>query len=238
MALIHIGSQKQLFVDDHLIESMTDTRPAMDPAAKVENNPVLKPEMPWEGNDVRPRHIFFDADDRVFKMLYQGKTHSGRRGDNGEVIVEGQYDPPVNCLALSEDGVNWERPVLEQIEFEGSKRNNIIPMAAIVQEEGIQANPFQDLHETDPEKRFKAMGWTKDTGAPMQAYLYYSPDGIDWTPHSGNPIIDTTPRIGRWGPSEMMGWDPIRQTYAIHMENSLHGRRAPTWSAGATPRRF
>ena len=66
MALIDIGSHKQLFVDDYLIESMTDTMPVMNPARKVENNPVLQPEMPWEGNDVRPRHIFFDEQDRLF----------------------------------------------------------------------------------------------------------------------------------------------------------------------------
>ena len=50
MALIDIGSQKQLFVDDYLIESMTNARQAMNPADKVENNPVLRPERPWEGN--------------------------------------------------------------------------------------------------------------------------------------------------------------------------------------------
>jgi hypothetical protein len=230
MALIDIGSHKQLFVDDYLIESMTDTMPVMNPARKVENNPVLQPEMPWEGNDVRPRHIFFDEQDRVFKMLYQAKSCSGRQGD-GEVIVVGHNDPPINCLALSEDGVHWERPVLGQVEFQGSKRNNIIPMTALEPEKGILPRTgapaaIQDLHETDPTRRFKALGWTKDTNAPMQAYLYYSPDGFNWTPYEGNPIFDTSPRIGRWGPAELMGWDPIRQTYAIHIENSHH-RRGP-----------
>ena len=225
MALIDIGSRKQLFVDDYLIESTSNTMRVMNPARKVDNNPVLRPEMPWEGNDVRPRHIFFDDREGIFKMLYQGKSYSGLRAD-GAVVVVGQKDPPVNCLAVSDDGVHWERPVLNQIEFRGSKRNNIIPMAALYPDEGIQPNMFLDRRETDPSKRFKAFGWMKDTSVPMLAYLYYSPDGFDWTPHPDNPIIDATPKIGRWGPAELMGWDPIRETYAIHVENSLH-RRAP-----------
>jgi hypothetical protein len=32
--------------------------------------------------------------------------------------------------------------------------------------------------------------------------------------------------VGRWGPTDFMGWDPIRQVYAVHMENCLH-RHAP-----------
>ena len=31
-------------------------------------------------------------------------------------------------------------------------------------------------------------------------------------------------RVGRWGPTGFMGWDSIRQTYAVHMENCRHQR--------------
>jgi hypothetical protein len=58
----------------------------------------------------------------------------------------------------------------------------------------------------------------------MQFDLYFSPDGFEWTPYENNPIIDTSPRVGRWGPTVFMGWDPIRKTYAVHMENCAHGR--------------
>ena len=52
VALIEIGSKKQLFVDDYLIESMSDCMRVMNRAEKVEHNPVIRPEHPWEGNDV------------------------------------------------------------------------------------------------------------------------------------------------------------------------------------------
>ena len=41
MAMIDIGSQKQLFADDYLIEGMTHTKQVMNPAEKVEDNPAL-----------------------------------------------------------------------------------------------------------------------------------------------------------------------------------------------------
>ena len=85
---------------------------------------------------------------------------------------------------------------------------------------------FQDLHEEDQRKRYKGLVRTGSTTTTMTFDLYYSPDSLTWTPCEHNPVIDTAPRIGRWGPTIFMGWDPIRQVYAVHMENCLH-RRCP-----------
>ena len=58
----------------------------------------------------------------------------------------------------------------------------------------------------------------------MKFHLYFSPDGFEWTAFEGNPVIDYSPKPGRWGPTDFMGWDPVRQVYAVHMENNLHWR--------------
>ena len=219
MVLIDIGSNKQLFVDNYLIESLTNTQQVLNPAEKVEHNPILRPERPWEGNDVRPRYVVFDEKDQIFKMWYIARTMTAHQGQD-EIVVEGEHEG-VTCLATSEDGLHWERPNLGLVEFRGSTENNILL------EESLRGAFFQDLHETDPAKRYKgliATGTTRTRG--MQIDLYYSPDGFTWMPYENNPVIDTSPRIGRWGPTYYMGWDPIRQVYAVHMENCLH-RRCP-----------
>ena len=219
MPLIEIGSQKQLFVDDYLIESMADTRQVSNPGQKVENNPVLRPEPPWEGNYLALSEIVFDERDQVFRMWYQGKAFRARQGAN-EIVVEGE-DEGVTCLATSEDGINWERPDLGLVEFEGSKHNNILP------EDQVMEYFFQDLREDDPARRYKGLIRKGSTQTPGMTFdLYYSPNGFQWTPYEDNPVIDTSPRIGRWGPTVFMGWDEIRQVYAVHMENCLH-RRCP-----------
>lgn len=99
MALIDIGTQKQLFADDYLIESLTHTRQVMNPAEKVENNPIIRPEHPWEGNDVRPGYVIFDEREQIFKMWYSARMYKAQRGEN-EIIVTGE-DEGVSCLATS-----------------------------------------------------------------------------------------------------------------------------------------
>lgn len=234
MALIEIGSQKQLFVDNYLIESMSDCKQVVNPAAKVPNNPVISPEHPWELSDVGMNEVWFDEKDQVFKMWYTGKTFTAGR-DRDEVTIDGEHDStPGTCLAISDDGVNWEKPSLGLVEYQGSKDNNILPLETYLPG-GEENSPtdrrnfkfIQDLHDEDESRRFKGMltiGTTKTPG--MQKYLYYSSDAMSWTPYENNPVVDTTPRIGIWGPTEWMGWDPIREVYAVHMENCLH-RRAP-----------
>ncbi|MAG34833.1 MAG: hypothetical protein CL878_01065 [Dehalococcoidia bacterium] len=222
MPLIEIGSQKQLFLDDYLIESMSQAKQRVNPAVKVDHNPIVRAERPWEGNHVVLNTVVFDDQDQLFKLWYTGSNlkvdpHLRTGGASG-VVIEGEDDPPVMCLATSEDGIRWERPVLGLVEFEGSKENNIIPP-------GVVPYPsFLDRHETDPAKRYKALKWAKDTTKPMRADLHVSPDGFAWTPFAGNPVIDTAPVTGRWGPTHLMGWDPIRETYAAYVENNHHMR--------------
>ena len=214
--LIQLGAERQLFVDDSLIESISGARRVMNPAVKVKHNPVIRPEHPWEGKDVRVSHVFPDEKTGTFKMIYSGYTFRATQGEK-EIIVDGEGQP-VTCLATSKDGIHWEKPVLNLVEFNGSKANNLIP------KEQVMPYMFRDSNETDPEKLYKGLIRHGSTDTTMQFDLYFSPDGLSWTPYKKNPVIDTSPRIGRWGPTEFMGWDPIRKTYAAHLENCLHQR--------------
>ena len=223
MVIIDIGSQKQLFVDDFLIESLTNAKQGLNTAMKADRNPVLPRERPWEGNFMTLQRVVFDENDQVFKMWYQSATHTVRLDKGKPVAGPGgaDYSGNVTCLATSVDGVDWERPSLGLVEYGGSKDNNILPDSAVV------GYLFQDLHEADPAKRYKGLNRTGSTATSGMTFdLFYSPDGVSWTPYQGNPVIDTGTELGRWGPTTFMGWDPIRETYAVHMENSAH-RRAP-----------
>ena len=223
MALIDIASNKQLLVDNYLIESLTDTRQVLNPAEKVTHNPVIRLEHPWEGNYLALSHIIFDDKEQIFKMWYSSASYKAYRGADGKTVIESsKYNGgPIVCLATSKDGLYWEKPVLGLVEFQGSTENNILP------QEVFMPYMFQDLHEVDPARRYKGLirkGTTETPG--MQFDLYYSPDAFQWTPYENNPVVDTSPRVGRWGPTVFMGWDPIRQVYAVHLENCLH-RRCP-----------
>ncbi len=225
MAMIEIGSAKQLFFDDFLIESLINAKQGLNPAIKVDDNPILRPERPWEGNFMRPNTVIFDPIDQIFKMWYSSSTTTVRL-ENGKPVPGGasgllwDIRGEVFCLATSEDGIHWERPSLGLVEFDGSTDNNILP-----EKENLPRTPgFLDLRETDPAKRYKAMLMIGDTQTRgMQYNLFYSPDALDWTPCENNPVIDTGRELGRWA-GRFQGWDPIRETYYVTMEASHHWR--------------
>jgi len=217
-----IGSQRQFFFDDQIVETMDRTTRRLNPAVKLADNPVIKQDRPWEGPDMRLTWVIFDHQLGKFRMRYSaGVFKSGGRNEKGEVIVLGEGDATaqkrVTCEAFSGDGVNWIKPELGLVEFEGSKANNILPA------EANYSYFFEDLHDPDPARRYKAhVRAGSYDGIGMTLSLYYSADAYQWTPYEANPVIDTGDQPGRWGPTVFLGWDPIRETYAAHLENNFH----------------
>ena len=217
-AFLEIGKTRQLFVDSYIIQTLTDARQVLNQARKHPNNPVITQDRPWEGNLIQNGPVLYDGDAKLFKAwYYTGQLFA--RVTPKETVTETVEGSNRRGYAFSRDGVHWEKPNLGRVEFEGSRDNNLISKES-------PTPSFWDPHETDPAKRFKALRRTMDVYAPMTMDLYYSPDGFDWTPYEGNPVIDTSPQTGRWGPAVFMGWDPIRKIYAVHMESCLH-RRCP-----------
>ena len=72
MAMVNIGTSKQLFFDDYLIESLTNAKQGLNPAVKPYSNPVLLPERPWEGTTLRPNKVLFDENDRSSRCGIRG----------------------------------------------------------------------------------------------------------------------------------------------------------------------
>ncbi len=210
-----IGSQRQLFLDESIIETMEHTRPRLNPAVKVTNNPIITRDKPWEGPDIRVGWVIFDQKLGKFRMRYStGKMTAEGRDAKGDIIVKGEGSNQV-CEAFSDDGVHWTKPELGMVEFNGSKANNILPDSA------RYSYFFQDLHDPDPSRRYKAhvrVGTTKDKG--MTFDYYYSADAYHWIAYEKNPVINLGDYVGRWGPTLFLGWDPNRKTYAVHMENN------------------
>ena len=157
-AVIPIDVGRQLFMDDFLIESTT-LRRTFHAAQYYSENPVLKPDRPWERTEpnamamVFSDGVWFDPHDRRFKMWYMG----------GNVAS--------TCYATSKDGLHWDKPALD-----------VRPGTNVVQgERRDSATVWLDLDERDPSRRFKLFrvalpGW--------KIHEYLSPDGIHW----GEPV--------------------------------------------------
>ena len=100
------------------------------------------------------------------------------RGD-----VDGEVTPEHVCYAVSTDGLNWEKPELGLVEFNGSKRNNLLPFEA--RGEPTSCSVLHDPEDPDPARRFKMI--TEDH--PYYITASFSHDGIHWKEGPNNPIL-------------------------------------------------
>jgi hypothetical protein len=136
--MIEIGSQKQLFLDDYLIESMTGVQRTLNPAIKPRNNPVIRPDRPWEGNNLHYGCVFYDEEQGLFRLWYTASTVTPSKTvrlftqpDAGLTATPLEQEKPnstepIVCYATSTDGYSWEKPSLGLVKFNGSWENNIL----------------------------------------------------------------------------------------------------------------
>jgi hypothetical protein len=162
----YIGTRRELFVEETLIESITgDTQQVLHHPTPREI--VMVNDQPWEGNGLNYVSMIQDGD--TYRMYY-------RSGNTDPLNQYKMITPEVTCVALSKDGVHWERPNLRLIEFNGSKENNIV-MIKTDMERWLHAPHhlcvFLDKNpNTPPSERYKATG-----GLPLRAWV--SEDGFD-----------------------------------------------------------
>jgi hypothetical protein len=162
-AVIGIDVGRQLFVDDFLIEESALHR-TFHAATYHDANPILKPERPWEQTDPQARiagyqpspaamvfsdGVFYDAHDRLFKMWY----------------MSGYQDK--TALAISRDGVTWERPSLDV-----ERGTNIVSSGR-----RDSSTVWLDASATDARSRYKMAAY--DLGLKALR-LFESPDGVHW----------------------------------------------------------
>ena len=104
---------KELFVDDHLIGKLVNLERTLH--QPVKHGPMLLPQKPWENLAVQTRNVpFWVPDEKVWKLYYMAFARKGEKEQH------------TTSLAISKDGLHWEKPVLNLVEWDGSKANNLV----------------------------------------------------------------------------------------------------------------
>ena len=216
---VEVGHERQLLMDWHIVDDINGVYRTVHQPHKHPDNPVLRPEYPYEGSDFYSfGTVIREPDTGLFRMWTnsidvpqikrQGRTRAGMRGHYFE----------------SDDGLQWRRPEVGLIEHNGSKANNIVvqswtdsmwvlPLPERMHDRGRYAMLYCDIPNIAPE------GKTPEQDQGMTLRIAFSDDGIRFTDAPENPIW-----AGQSDTGNNIVYNPERDVFMIY--------RRPTVNAG------
>jgi hypothetical protein len=190
---IAIGSQLELFVDDHLVEALNGG------AAFELHHPVLVPRTE-DAQPLAPWASVFKSEGR-YQMIVRG-LKDPRVGwkENG---AETHYLNHILLYYESGDGIHWKGRNLGLRSLPGFPEGNVIMADEFGVEQTFAA--FLDRRPgVAPAERYKGLGGKAypdalandftERYAPPGLRAYASPDGIHWKRMQDEPVIP-----GKWG---------------------------------------
>lgn len=216
-APIEIGSTRQLFLDDHIVDTMDGVVRQFHRPTRWEGNPVIQADQPWErgggGVYLFGGTVMYDEEDGLFKMWYRTSLPMAASASRALREPEGVYKA---CYAVSDDGIHWHKPALGLTEFDGSRGNNLLPPSIEGMKQIRRPNLIKDYEEPDPERRYKMLYMDNFKGK-WALSKGFSRDGITWRMNVGTPHIFERPIAPN---GILFGWDPRRREYVHYHRKS------------------
>jgi hypothetical protein len=199
---LSVGQTRQLFFDDASLASQTGVKRVWHQPEKM-SAPVLRRERSWEGlGPYLYGTVLRDSKSDAFRLWYN--CYVGGRPDY------------FTCYAVSQDGVDWNRPACDAVsDARLPAGNNVVMLGSGLPNyrQCLSPTVFHRPEEPDPARRYAMVYWDINAGRTVQFVglcLAYSPDGIHWTNHPENPIFP--------GASDVADacYDPVHRRYLLH----------------------
>lgn len=224
---------RELFLDDVEVEAVDRLGRIVHQPKLLSDEPVLRPERPWEGTQTAPKAVMYDPALGRFRLWYQTYRH-----DPGSASPAGWEGPALRApswcygvgYAESEDGLVWSRPGLGRVTVGGEDTNLAIRGWSSPSPQAIIHRP----RHPDPKERYRLYVWDE---LPVPGHhstigmsTYVSPDGYAWQglewARSASGFDDPQPycyvkHVGNYryptsiGPGECnsLFYDPAERTY-------------------------
>ena len=198
-----IGSRRELFVDQFLIDRMLNTTLKL-------HEPKLAPEMTEPADNLEYGTVIKEGD------LYRLYTRDYRD-------AKSDLDTPqVTRYCESRDGIHWTKPKLGLYEIDGSTENNV------VLHDAPYCHNFSPFLDTRPgvraEEKFKALGGLYEEG--LAAFV--SADGIHWRKLQPEPMIPPeVPWVSRklFDSQNVSFWSESEGCYVCYFRSWYEGLR-------------
>jgi hypothetical protein len=199
---VKIGSRRELFVDQFLIDKLTGAALALE--RPHDEGIVLRFDKPWEGLFCGYATVIKDGP--LYRLYYRGLPDDGADGSNKEVT----------CYAESKDGVAWTRPELGLFEVRGTKANNVVLAGAAPFSHNFcpMLDPRKDVPK---EQRYKALAGV-GRGA-LTAFV--SADGLRWKKLRDEPVLTR----GAFDSQNVPFWSEAEQCYLCYFRVFERGIR-------------
>lgn len=191
---IDVGNRLELFVDSHLVDSMSGAR--LELHHPVPRETVLQFDKPWEGAHAGYATIILDGD--KYRLYYRGLPAGNSDGSAAECT----------CYAESGDGIHFTKPDLGMFEVFGTKENNVIlsGMAPL----SHNFSPFLDTNPAaKPDERYKAFAGISSNGGLVP---FASADGIHWRKLRHAPVITK----GAFDSQNIAFWSEAEKCYVSY----------------------
>ncbi len=193
-----IGSGVELFLDRRHIASESGINLRLHPPERAA--PAVWFDQPWEGPTSAYVTVFEDGG--LHRMYYRGSPADGSSEQT--------------CYAESDDGIEWRKPSLGLVEWQGSKDNNILW-------QGTGTHNFTPFKDSRPgvgeEERYKAVGRGIERRDSLHAFV--SADGLHWRPVAPQPVFTE----GRFDSQNLAFWDADRGRYRCYFRTPYRGVR-------------
>ncbi len=218
---IHIGSRRELFLDDYLIGRMVDGAKLL-LHTPVRREVVFRMEAPWESNAGSYQSII--REHGRYRIYYQG-------GYDAPTLNHPEWKTPLDpdtdklvCVIESTDGIHWTRPELGLCEWKGIRNNNIVMTDRIAEKVRgcvLHTAFWRDENPACPdEEKYKAViaGFE-----PRGLYLMVSPDGYRFSLKQDKPFWTQ----GKFDSQNLAFWDPVHKIYRVYYRVFTQGGLHP-----------
>ncbi|MBP90864.1 MAG: hypothetical protein CMJ64_29830 [Planctomycetaceae bacterium] len=218
---VDIGSRRELFVDQYLIDKLNGARQKL-------HRPQLAPPVSPPRPHGHYATVLFNGD--KYQFYYRGdkdpkvtwKTHG----------IEAYHDGEVTLYAESKDAIHWTLPKLGLFEHESFPDGNIVLM-----DEFLVTHNFTPFIDTKPgipaHERYKALGGlafqphqtaVRDKRGPGGLKAFVSPDGVHWKKLREEAVVPE--QWGKYFDSQNYGfWSESEQRYVCHFRRFIKGYR-------------
>ncbi|MFB3825248.1 MAG: hypothetical protein ACE15B_00720 [Bryobacteraceae bacterium] len=212
---------RRLLLDSRVIERATGAK-LVPGTLKKEPRPLFVEDKPWEPRfDNLYANVLYDPRDRLYKCWYSPfivdpMTANTPRERRKEVKWHVSANPQLEmgiCYATSRDGLNWRKPELGLVEFNGSRANNLILRADAENGEPHGAGIALDPRDPDPSRRYKLVFNWFHRKVPRTDPRYrcmcvgFSPDGLRWDIRPAREMQAPGDTHNNWF------WSPARNAY-------------------------